>query len=75
VKEVERMGYRTKVQRIRRTASEQWYVPLPAQLARAMDFRASEDVEWLVDDRQTLVLSRTHPPDVPLKKKRDSRGV
>ena len=56
------MGYATKVQLIRRKASEQYYVNLPTAVARAMEFRRGEVVEWLVEDKKTLVLRRTEAP-------------
>lgn len=53
------MGYRTKVQRIKREVSEQWYVNFPAALARAMEFNKGEVVEWVVRDNNTLTLRRS----------------
>lgn len=64
------MGYRTKVQLIKRAKSEQWYINLPAQLAQAMEFEQSEVVEWFIEDKQTLALKRHHAPELILKKKR-----
>jgi len=55
------MGYPTRVQLIRRKASQQWYVNFPAALAQAMDFRKGEVVEWTVQDRDRLLLERTAP--------------
>lgn len=52
------MGYPTKVQRIERQASEQWYVNFPAALAQAMEFTKGETVEWVIQDRHTLTLKR-----------------
>lgn len=66
------MGYPTKVQLIRRKASEQWYVNFPAALAGAMEFRKGEVIEWTVQDKHTLVLRRRARPEggAPSKKKR-----
>jgi hypothetical protein len=52
------MGYPTKVQLIRRKASEQWYINFPAALAQAMEFERGEVVEWVVEDRANLLLHR-----------------
>ena len=52
------MGYPTKVQRIKRKASEQWYINFPAALAQAMAFDKSERVEWVIQDKHTLILRR-----------------
>ena len=64
------MGYPTKIQLIKRKDSEQWYINFPAALAQAMDFQKSEVVEWEIEDRHNLRLSRTHPITKSIKKKR-----
>jgi hypothetical protein len=67
------MGYPTRVQVIRRKASQQWYVNFPAVLARAMDFAKGEVVEWTVQDKNALTLQRTAPqPPSAGKKKRQA---
>jgi hypothetical protein len=58
------MGYPTKVQRIKRKASEQWYINFPAALAQAMEFERGEIVEWLIETRHRLALVRGNPPRV-----------
>ena len=45
------MGYPTRVQLIKRKASEQWYINFPAALAQACDFSKGETVEWVVRDK------------------------
>ncbi len=52
------MGYPTKVQLIKRQASEQWYINFPAAVAQAMEFEKGETVEWVIKDRHTLTLQR-----------------
>jgi hypothetical protein len=64
------MGYSTRVQVIKRKNSEQWYVGLPAPVARALEFTRSEEVEWIIEDKEYLVLRRTSPPPSAMKKKR-----
>lgn len=65
------MGYSTKIQLIKRKASEQYYINLPAALAQSMEFAKGEAVEWIVHDKGHLILSREEvPPDpIELKKK------
>lgn len=63
------MGHFTKVQLIKRKKSQQWYVSLPAAVARALEFRPSETVEWIVEDKTQLVLRRVKTPPSVLKKK------
>jgi len=62
------MGFPTKVQRIKRKASEQWYINFPSALAQAMDFSRGETVEWTVEDKSLLALRRLRPPAPTLKK-------
>jgi hypothetical protein len=52
------MGYPTKIQLIKRTASEQWYVNFPSAVAQAMEFQKGEVVEWLIEDKQRMTLKR-----------------
>lgn len=64
------MGCRTKVQLIKRKASEQWYVNFPSAIAQAMEFERGEDVEWIVEDKGQMVLRRLETPPSAIKKKR-----
>jgi hypothetical protein len=64
------MGYPTKVQLIQRDASKQWYVNFPSALAQAMEFAKSEVVEWIIKDKDTLVLQRKARKAGQRKKKR-----
>ena len=64
------MGYPTKVQVIKRKASEQWYVNFPAALAQAMEFEKGETVEWVIRDRCALTLQRTEESDRQARKKK-----
>jgi hypothetical protein len=52
------MGYPTKVQLIQRKDSQQWYINFPAPIAQAMEFTKGEVVEWVILDRQKLLLTR-----------------
>ena len=62
------MGYPTKVQLIKRQASEQWYINFPSALAQAMEFSRGETVEWFVENKGLLALRRASPPPPVLKK-------
>jgi hypothetical protein len=62
------MGFPTKVQLIKRKASEQWYINFPSALAQAMEFTRGETVEWLVEDKSLLALRRPEAPPTVLKK-------
>ena len=63
------MGHPTKIQLIKRQASEQWYVNFPAALAQALEFDKGEIWEWIVEDKNQLVLRRQIPVESALKKK------
>jgi len=62
------MGSPTKVQLIKRKASEQWYINFPSAIAQAMEFSRGETVEWLVEDKTLLALRRPQAPPTVLKK-------
>jgi bifunctional DNA-binding transcriptional regulator/antitoxin component of YhaV-PrlF toxin-antitoxin module len=64
------MGYPTKVQLIKRKASEQWYINFPSAVAQAMEFQRGELVEWIIEDKGQLVLRRLKVPPTAIKKKR-----
>lgn len=68
------MGFQTKIQLIKRAKSEQWYINFPSAVAQAMEFQRGEIVEWLIDDHQKLVLTRSEDAVVPLKKKLKSKN-
>jgi antitoxin component of MazEF toxin-antitoxin module len=63
------MGYNTKIQVIKRQKSEQWYVNFPAAVAQAIEFDKGEDVEWIIDDYQNIILRRSDAAVASLKKK------
>lgn len=63
------MGFPTKIQLIKRTASEQWYVNFPSAVAQAMEFQKGEVVEWIIEDKQRMTLKRANQ-DVESGKKK-----
>lgn len=62
------MGFPTKVQLIKRRASEQWYINFPSAVAQAMEFARGETVEWVIEDKSLLALRRLNTPPSALKK-------
>jgi antitoxin component of MazEF toxin-antitoxin module len=58
------MGYPIKVQKVERPTNRSYYVNLPVVLAEAMDLAKGEELEWLMEDKNTLVLvrKRKKPP-------------
>lgn len=53
------MGYKTKIQLIKRKLSEQWYVNFPYQVAQVMEFKRGEEFEWSLLDKNSLKLKRS----------------
>ena len=69
-----RMGYVTKVQVIKRANdTRQFYLICPAPLAQALGMEQGESIEWVVDDRNTLILRRTPAPKRGRKRGRRGR--
>jgi hypothetical protein len=52
------MGYKTKIQKIKRKTSNQWYVNFPVQVAQILEFEEGEEFEWILQDKKTLKLVR-----------------
>lgn len=56
------MGYVTKLQVIKRANdTRQFCVICPSPLAQALEMKAGEELEWVVEDRNTLTIRRTPP--------------
>lgn len=64
------MGFPTKIQLIKRAASEQWYINFPSAVAQAMEFEKGETVEWVIEDKKKMVLQRSESKTDSEKKKR-----
>ncbi len=53
------MGYKTKIQFIKRKYSRQFYVTIPAALADALELEKGEEVEWVVKNKKETILKRS----------------
>jgi bifunctional DNA-binding transcriptional regulator/antitoxin component of YhaV-PrlF toxin-antitoxin module len=54
------MGYRSTVQVIQRGGkNRQYYLICPSPWAQALEIEKGEVVEWVVEDKHTLILKRT----------------
>ena len=69
------MGFPTKVQLIQRKDSQQWYINFPSAVAQAMEFTRGEVVEWIVEDKNRLLLRRRKVSAAALKKNETRQGV
>ena len=55
------MGYQSMVQVIQRDGkNRRWYLICPAPLAQALEIEKGEVIEWVVEDKHTLILKRTY---------------
>ena len=55
------MGYAVKVQKITRQKSTSYYAHIPTAVVESLSIAKGEQMEWLVEDRNTLVLRRVTP--------------
>jgi hypothetical protein len=62
------MGYKAKVQRVDRGKTKSFYINLPAAVAEACNIEKGEEMEWLVEDKDTFVLRRINPTKSKIKK-------
>lgn len=52
------MGYITKVQKVERPTNKSFYVNLPSPIAQALNIRKGEEFEWIIEDKNLLLLKR-----------------
>ena len=55
------MGYPVKIQKVERPTNRSYYVNFPVALAEAIGLKKGEDLEWLLEDKNTLILRRIKP--------------
>ena len=64
------MGHKVKIQRVERGTTKSYYVNFPAALAEAAQIEKGEELEWLVEDRNTFLLRRVKPKNSVVKGKK-----
>ena len=52
------MGHKVKIQRVERGSTKSFYVNFPATIAEACQLEKGEEMEWLIEDRNTFILRR-----------------
>jgi bifunctional DNA-binding transcriptional regulator/antitoxin component of YhaV-PrlF toxin-antitoxin module len=58
------MGYQSKLQVIQRgNQNRQYYLICPAPLAQALGMEKGETIEWVIQDRHTIILKRVGPSE------------
>lgn len=55
------MGYPVKIQKVQRPTNRSYYVNLPVTLAETLEVQKGESFEWLLEDKNTLILQRLKP--------------
>jgi len=68
------MGYPTTIQLISRKIGNQWYVNFPNALAKAMNFKKGEIVEWEVETVHCLKMIRTGKSNKLTARKKTDRA-
>jgi len=63
------MGHKIKIQRVERETTKSYYVNFPAALAEAARIEKGEELEWLMEDRNTFILRRVIPKKSVLKRR------
>lgn len=70
------MGYKVKIQKVDRGNTKSFYINFPAALAEASKLDKGEEMEWIVEDKNTFVLQRIKslPPrnDKSARNKKDA---
>jgi len=54
-------GYAVKLQKVERPTNRSYYVNFPVALAEAMGMAKGEEFVWIVEDKNTLILTRKKP--------------
>jgi len=61
------MGYKSKIQRVDRGKTKSFYINFPAAVAEACNIEKAEEMEWLIEDKNTFVLKRVIPSKSSIK--------
>jgi len=67
------MGYPTTIQVISRKTGNQWYVNFPNALAKAMNFKKGEIVEWEIETVNCMKMNRTGKANTIAARKKTDR--
>lgn len=62
------MGYKVRIQRVDRPTNRSFYLNFPSPIADSVNMQKGEELEWLVEDRNTFVVKRIRPRKSFLRK-------
>jgi hypothetical protein len=54
------MGYPVRIQKVERPTNRSYYVNFPLAMAEALAIEKGEEFEWLIEDKNTLILRRVN---------------
>jgi antitoxin component of MazEF toxin-antitoxin module len=57
------MGYKVKIQRVERRSTKSFYLNFPAAVAEAAQIEKGEEMEWVIEDKDTFILRRVKKSD------------
>ncbi len=52
------MGYKVKLQKISRPTNKSFFISIPVVLVETMEMKKGEELEWLMEDKNHLLLQR-----------------
>ena len=55
------VGYKTKIQRVDRPTNQSFSVNVPAALAQSFEIEKGEEFEWIIENKNLLLLQRVRP--------------
>ena len=55
------MGHKVRIQRVERGNTKSFYVNFLAAVAEAAEITKGEELEWIIEDKNTFVLRRVIP--------------
>ena len=67
------MGYKVKIQKVERGKTKSFYVNFPAAVADACALEKGEEMEWLIEDRNSFVLKRVKEAKTNLPKAKQGK--
>ncbi len=62
------MGYKTRIQLISRKNNHQYYIMCPTALAQALELQKGEIIEWVIENKNRIIIKRNLSPNKGRKK-------
>lgn len=61
------MGYKVKIQKVQRPTNNTFTLNVPAAIAESLEMEKGEVYEWIIEDKNTLVLKRVVPLEINVR--------